>query len=102
MPRSLGSSQVTFLPEMKIWPPEISSRPARQLSSVDLPQPDGPSSTRNSPCPTSRLRPSSTLTAPNASDRFLTETLVCTCALPLHRAGGDAAHEPFAGHEVDD
>ena len=49
MPRSLGSSQVTFLPLMKIWPSKTSSRPAMQLSKVDLPQPDGPSSTMNSP-----------------------------------------------------
>src|ERR1700712_1231859 len=101
MPRSLGSSQVTFLPEMKICPSEISSRPARQLSSVDLPQPDGPSSTRNSPIPTSRLSPSRTRTEPKFSDRFFTETLVCT-ALPLYRPGGDAADEPFAGNEIDD
>ena len=31
-------------------------RPAMALSSVDLPQPDGPSSTRNSDCATSRSR----------------------------------------------
>ena len=49
MPRSLGSSQVTFLPEMKIWPSLTSSRPAMQLSRVDLPQPEGPSRTMNSP-----------------------------------------------------
>ena len=55
MPRSLGSSQVTFLPLMKIWPSETSSRPAMQLSKVDLPQPDGPSSTMNSPSATSRF-----------------------------------------------
>ena len=55
MPRSFGSSQVTFLPLMKIWPAETSSRPAMQLSKVDLPQPDGPSSTMNSPSATSRL-----------------------------------------------
>ena len=55
MPRSFGSSQVTFLPLMKIWPSETSSSPAMQLSRVDLPQPDGPSSTMNSPSATSRL-----------------------------------------------
>ena len=49
MPRSFGSSQVTFLPLMKICPSVMSSRPAMQLSSVDLPQPDGPSRTMNSP-----------------------------------------------------
>ena len=42
MPRSFGSSQVTFLPLIQIWPSVMSSRPAMQLSSVDLPQPDGP------------------------------------------------------------
>ncbi len=31
MPRSLGSSQVTFLLPMMIWPSETSSRPAMQL-----------------------------------------------------------------------
>ena len=60
MPRSLGSSQVTFLPLMKIWPSETSSRPAMQLSKVDLPQPDGPSRTMNSPSATSRLSVCST------------------------------------------
>jgi hypothetical protein len=40
MPRSLGSDQVTLLPPMKIWPSEMSSRPAMQLSKVDLPQPE--------------------------------------------------------------
>ena len=49
MPRSFGSSQVTFLPSIQICPALMSSRPAMALSSVDLPQPDGPSSTMNSP-----------------------------------------------------
>ena len=35
-----------------------------QLSSVDLPQPDGPSSTMNSPSAMSRLSRFSTLTLP--------------------------------------
>ena len=64
MPRSLGSSQVTFLPLMKICPSVMSRRPAMQLSSVDLPQPDGPSSTMNSPSAMSRLSLLSTLTLP--------------------------------------
>ena len=53
MPRSLGSSQVTLLladPDLAV---STSSRPAMALSSVDLPQPEGPSSTRNSPRSTS-------------------------------------------------
>ncbi len=64
MPRSLGSSQVTFLPLMKIWPSDTSSSPAMQLSSVDLPQPEGPSSTRNSPSAMSRSSDFNTCTAP--------------------------------------
>ena len=64
MPRSFGSSQVTFLPLMKICPSVMSRRPAMQLSSVDLPQPDGPSSTMNSPSAMSRLSLFSTLTLP--------------------------------------
>ena len=33
---------------MKIWPPEV-EKAGNALSSVDFPQPDGPSSTMNSP-----------------------------------------------------
>ena len=49
MPRSFGSSQVTLRSLIRICPALMSSRPAMQFSSVDLPQPDGPSSTMNSP-----------------------------------------------------
>ena len=76
MPRSFGSSQVTFLPLMKIWPAETSSSPAMQLSRVDLPQPDGPSSTMNSPSATSMLSFFSTSIEPKFSDRSRTSTLV--------------------------
>ena len=45
-----------------------------QFSSVDLPQPEAPSSTRNSPCGMSMLRLSSTVTAPNLRVSSLTRT----------------------------
>ena len=48
MPRSFGSCHVTFRSPIQISPSSISIRPAMALSKVDLPQPDGPSSTRNS------------------------------------------------------
>src|SRR5690606_6884546 len=95
-----GSSQVTFLPPMKICPSETSSRPAMQFSKVDLPQPEGPSSTMNSPWAMSRLRFWRTLTLPKLSERSRMETL-CFIKLSLHRTGGDAADEPFAGYEID-
>src|SRR5881396_377041 len=39
---------------MKTWPDVGSSSPEMVRSSVDLPQPDGPTNTTNSPSPTSR------------------------------------------------
>src|SRR5579864_9186614 len=48
MPRSLPG-WVTISPLTNTWPLVGLSRPAIMRSSVDLPQPEGPSSTRNSP-----------------------------------------------------
>jgi hypothetical protein len=56
-PRSRGSNRFTTLPPMAISPPEISSSPAISLRSVDFPQPEGPSTTTNSPSLTSRSMP---------------------------------------------
>src|SRR5690348_10482600 len=103
MPRSLGSSQVTFLPLMKICPSEASSSPAMQFSRVDLPQPEEPSSTRNSPSLMSRFRSLSTLTAPKFSERSLMETLAFMfIGSTLHCASGDATDEKSPRHEIDD
>ncbi len=74
MPRSLGSSQVTLRSPIQIWPLPTSSSPAIALRSVDLPQPEGPSSTMNSPCSTSRSRPSNTRTLSKATETSRTET----------------------------
>jgi hypothetical protein len=48
MLRSLGGSSLTHTPPIKSSPELISSRPAIIRSTVDLPQPDGPTSTTNS------------------------------------------------------
>jgi hypothetical protein len=53
MSRSFGVSSLTTLPPMEIVPSEMSSSPATMRSAVVLPQPDGPTRTRNSPSPTS-------------------------------------------------
>src|SRR5437867_1717404 len=42
------------------------SKPAMRRSVVVLPEPDGPSMVKNSPCSTSRLTSSSATTSPNA------------------------------------
>ncbi len=49
MSRSVGSSSLTRSPSIRISPPVTVSSPATMRSSVDLPQPDGPTMTMNSP-----------------------------------------------------
>ncbi len=53
MPTSSGGS-TTGLPATVIVPPEGSINPAISFSSVDLPQPDGPTTATNSPSAMSR------------------------------------------------
>ena len=64
MSRSLGGTEFTSRPPMRISPGEMLSRPAIMASSVDLPQPEGPTSATNSPSAASRLMPFSTSSAP--------------------------------------
>ena len=54
-----------------------------QLSRVDLPQPDGPSSTMNSPSLDVEIEVLQDRDGPKLSDRSLTETLVVHCAHPF-------------------
>src|SRR6478752_6638510 len=75
MSRSFGSTSFTTLPPMAISPPEISSRPAIIRSSVDLPQPEGPTSTANSPSAISTLTPRITCVPPKCLWTFLIWTL---------------------------
>ena len=49
MPRSAGATSLTSLPSMARSPAVMSSSPAIIRSSVDLPQPEGPTNTTNSP-----------------------------------------------------
>ena len=49
MSRSLGATSFTMLLAIEISPSVISSSPATILNKVVLPQPDGPTSTTNSP-----------------------------------------------------
>ena len=65
-PRLAGASSVTSRPSIKIVPEVVSSSPAISLSSVDLPQPDGPTKTTNSPSAISRSMPGMMTVAPKA------------------------------------
>ncbi|MNW04423.1 hypothetical protein D3C71_2005110 [compost metagenome] len=49
--RSFGASSLTRFPAMRISPDVTLSSPAIIRSRVDLPQPEGPTSTTNSPSP---------------------------------------------------
>src|SRR5512134_2204179 len=60
-PRS-GPGFSTGAPSNRRSPPERVSKPASRLSSVDLPQPDGPSRATNSPSPISSVMSSSART----------------------------------------
>src|SRR5271155_5373337 len=57
MSRSAGSIWLPPLPPMSISPPVTVSSPATMRNSVDLPQPEGPTSTQNWPSPTSTSTP---------------------------------------------
>ena len=64
MSRSFGGTSLTFFAPIRISPPLISSRPAIMRSSVDLPQPDGPTRTVNEPSAMSMSTPCSTGVSP--------------------------------------
>ena len=64
MPRFEDGTSLTISPSMAIVPADTSSRPQISRSNVDLPQPEGPTKTTNSPSATSRLMSLSTSVAP--------------------------------------
>ena len=57
MSRSLGGTVFTTLPPIAISPAVMFSSPASMRSNVDLPQPEGPTRTTNSPSAMSTLTP---------------------------------------------
>ena len=65
-----------FVPPMVMRPVVFCSRPAIMRSVVVLPQPDGPSSVRNSPASTFRLTRSTARAGPKARLTFSSKTAV--------------------------
>ena len=65
IPRAVGGSPPTERPSISMSPVVNSSRPANKRSRVLLPQPDGPTSTRNSPEPMERSIPFKMARSPN-------------------------------------
>src|SRR4051812_39426314 len=70
---------------MRTVPYVASSRPATMRSAVDLPEPDGPTSTMNSPSRTSRSR-SRTPTVPSANALVTPSSVMLAIAPPVRGA----------------
>ena len=70
IPRSAGGTSLTTLPPMDSVPPVMSSRPAMLRNRVDLPLPDGPTNTMNSPSRISRSMSRRIWMSPNAFCTF--------------------------------
>jgi len=66
MSRSFGCTSLMSRPAISILPPSSGSRPASIRSAVVLPEPDGPTSTMNSPSLMSRSSASTAGVAPLA------------------------------------
>src|SRR6476619_5371830 len=78
MSRARGGSSVTSRSPIEIVPAVTSSRPAIIRSNVDLPQPDGPTRTRNSPLPMVSETPSTATTPPEKTLLRLSRTISAT------------------------
>ena len=80
-------------------PDVTDSSPATMRSAVVLPQPDGPSSTRNSPSSMVRSRPLTTCTAPK--DLKISES-VTSIELTLHGTDEESARDVLLKEAGDD
>src|SRR5580704_6380866 len=92
MSRSRGGTSFTTSPPIQISPEVISSSPAIMRSVVDLPQPDGPTSTTNSSSSISRSMPFTAWTLPSNALVTLRIETCAILALPLRctsRQAGD-------------
>src|SRR5262245_11769979 len=90
-PRRSGGSPSMRAPSSQISTAERSRRPARRLSAVDLPQPDGPSGVISSRPRTSRAKSSRAVFAPNrlVSRKRRLSTAAATASELLDALGAD-------------
>src|SRR5882672_5199400 len=99
MSRSFDSVSLTTRASIEMLPPLTSSSPASMRSRVDLPHPEGPTRTMNSPSWMSKVMPWITRVAPNAFSMSLNETEAMASA--LDRAGGEAGDHVALERVVD-
>src|SRR5882757_11504201 len=100
MSRLEGCRSLMARPSTRISPEVIVSRPAMVLSKVDLPQPDGPTSTRKPPLSSSTSIPLRISTWPK---RFLRPSISRKAIrLSFDGARHQTAHEVAAGEHIDE
>src|ERR1700738_3092726 len=100
MSRSLGATEFTSRPSIRISPSLTLSKPAIIARSVDFPHPDGPTSATNSPVRASRSMPLRTSTEPKRLKR--PDTLsVAMLVRSFDGALGEAANEVLSAEEID-
>src|SRR5574337_507069 len=100
MSRFEGCRSLIAWPSSRISPELIDSRPAIVLSSVDLPQPEGPTSTRKPPLSREMSMPLRISRGP----KRLRSALISRKAMisPFDRAGHETAHEVTSREDVDE
>ena len=102
MSRSFGSTSVTLRSLICTSPPEISSSPAIMRSSVDLPQPLGPTRTQNSPSGIVSDTSLMTWASPYDLRTLFNTTDPIVNPLSFDRAGHNPAIEMFLQTQIDD
>src|SRR3954462_9580746 len=105
MPRLAGGRLSTTWPPMLMHPEVCVSSPAMIRNKVDLPQPEAPSRTMNSPSAMSMSTPFSTSVLPNDLriwSILSLAMLACPAGGLLHGARGDAADQLPAENQVED
>src|SRR6478752_8131564 len=100
MSRREGCRSLIALPSRRISPSVIVSSPAMVLSRVDLPQPEGPTSTRKPPFSRSMSIPLRISTEPNRFFRLAISRKAMV--LSFDGAGHQATYEIAARKHIDD
>src|SRR5919202_4355127 len=100
MSRSRGAIRLTTRSPIWISPPETDSRPASIRSAVVLPEPDGPTSTMNSPSAMSSVSPRTASTWPKRLSTRSKRT--AAMELPLHGSGEHAPDEVSLEEHVEE
>src|SRR5215471_10648526 len=95
--RACGGMLLTSVPSIRMRPLVGTSRPAINRSTVLLPLPDGPTSTSNSPCATSRSTSLSAATPPGNRLPILCNEIDAMSS--LDRAGGESGDDPALSDE---